>query len=193
MAEMKSAFEKALERAQRLGKLSPEEIRQMRERELIPVGRALADRYLGHGYGQVLAEEANRYSDEEREIVLRVASSRLVEAIELGNLESTEKAVEGILVLKGEEEIGEIKGQIKSIFDQYQQVEKAGYKEQKGEIERKQRELLHQLRISGTAIAEINLEARDAWKEILAALYSHFDQRLQQLKQQLLNIITWGQ
>ena len=75
MDEMKSAFEKALERAERLGKLSPEEIRKRKEEEYIPVGRALADRYLGHGYVKLLEEEANRYNGEEKDIVRRAALS----------------------------------------------------------------------------------------------------------------------
>lgn len=190
VAEMKSAFEKALERAERLGKLSPEEIREGREKEFTPIGRALAEHYLGHGYGHILAEEMAKYSGEEKDVVMKAALSRLVEAIELGNYEATERAIAGILALKGEGEIGPIPEQIKSLFEEYKQAEKDRYEKGKGEIERKERELLRQLGISGSAIGEINLEASETWEEISGELYSQFDQRLNQLKEQLLKIVA---
>jgi len=190
MGEMKSAFEKALERAERLGKLSPEEIRKRKEEEYIPVGRALADRYLGHGYVQFLEEEANRYSGEEKDIVRRAALTRLVEAIDLGDYEASERAMEGILVLGGGEVVGEVRQQIKDLLAEYGRAEEAKYEEQKGEVERRERELLHKLRISGSAVGEINLEASETWKELSRELYSQFDQRLQQLKEQLLKNVA---
>lgn len=186
MAEMKSAFEKALERAGRLGKLSPQEIRERKEDEYAPIGRALADRYLKHGYGKILEEEADKYAGEEKEIVMKAALSRLVEAIELGNYDTTERAVEGILVLTGEEQVGDIGEQIRSLLAEHRQAEENKYQEQRGEIERRERELLHRLRISGSAVGEINLEASETWKELSQELYSQFEQRLDELKGRLL-------
>lgn len=190
MGEIKSAFEKALEKAERLEKLSPEEMRERKGEEYAPIGRALADRYLGHGYGEILGEEANKHSGEERDIVTRAALSRLVEAMELGNYEITQRAMEGILVLKGKEKFGEVKDQIKSLFDEYKQAEKERYEEEKGEIERKERGLLHQLRISGSAVGEINLEASETWEEICQELYSRYDKILEDLKVQLLQAVA---
>lgn len=189
MGEIKSAFEKALEKTERLGKLSPEEMRERKGEEYAPIGRALADRYLRHGYGEIFGEEANRYSGEERDIVTRAALSRLVEAMELGNHEITQRAMEGILVLRGKEKVGEAKDRIKSLLDEYEQAEKERYEEEKGEIERKERGLLHQLRISGSAVGEINLEASETWKEICQELYSQYDKRLGALKVQLLQAV----
>lgn len=189
MGEIKSAFEKALEKAERLEKLSPEEMRERKEEEYAPIGRALADRYLKHGYGEILGEEANEYSGEERDIVARAALSRLVEAMELGNYEITQRAMEGILALKGKEKVGEVKAQMKSLFDEYKQAEKERYEEEKGETEGKERGLLHQLRISGSAVGEINLEASETWKEICQELYSRYDKILGELKVQLLQAV----
>ena len=190
MAEMKSAFEKALERAERLGKLSPEEIRESREKEFTPIGRALAEQYLGHGYGHILEEEMARYGGEEKDVVMKAALCRLVEAIELGNHEATERAMGGIVALKGEAEVGPIQKQLTSLLEEYKQEEKDRYEEEKGEMERKERELSQELGISGSAIGEINLEASETWKEICRELYSQFDQRLDQLKEQLLQMAS---
>ena len=57
-------------------------------------------------------------------------------------------------------------------------------------LARRERELLHQLRISGSAVGEVNVEASEAWKGLSRELYSQFDQRLQQLREQLLNKVA---
>jgi hypothetical protein len=187
MSEMKSALEKALERAERLGRLSPDEVKERRRAEYTPIGRAVADRYLGHGHGGIFIEELNAYGGEEKDIVIGAALSRLGEAIELGNYEVTERAIEGILALKGRDEVGGIGEEIRSLLKEYKLAENERYKGRKEEIERKGRELLHQLRISGSAVAGINLEASETWKEMAQELYARFDQRLQELKEKLLN------
>lgn len=189
MDELKSAFERALEKAEKLGKLSPEEMMERKEEEYIPIGRALAQRYLNHGYSQVLKEEADKYSHQEKEIVIRAVVSTLVQAIELGNDELAERAMEGILALKGEGRLGHIKGEIESLFEEYKQVEKTKYEEEGEVIEQRERELLRQLGISGSAIAEINLEACEGWKEFAQELRSQYDRRLEELKLKLLQAL----
>ncbi|MFC2039434.1 hypothetical protein ACFLST_01435 [Chloroflexota bacterium] len=190
MREMRSAFEKALERAERLGKLSPEEIRKGKEEKYIPVGQSLADRYLRHGYVQFLEEEVNRYSDDEKDMVRKAALSRLVDAIDLRDHEASGTAMAGILVLGGEQMVGEIRQEIVDLLAAYGKAEKAKYEEQKGEVERRERELLHKLRISGSAVGEINLEASETWREVSRTLHCQFDRRLQELGQQLLRNVS---
>jgi hypothetical protein len=188
MGEMKSAFEKALEKAEKLGKLSPEEMRERREEEYAPIGRAIADRYLGHGHNGILEEEANRYSGDEKGIVIRAALWRLGEAMGLESDEVTERAMAGMLTLRGEEKIGEISERIRSLLREYREAKRQKYEEEKEDIERRERELLHQLRISGSAVGEINLRASEAWERISRELLSPFDERLNELKQELLNL-----
>jgi hypothetical protein len=159
MGEMKSAFEKASERAERLGRLSPEEIRERKEEEYTPVGRAMADRYLVHGRVESLEEEVNKCGGDERDIVRRAALSRLVEAIDLGDYGASERAMEGVIALCGEEVSGELRRQIKNLLADYEKTEEARYEEQRGEVERRERKLLHQLHISGSAVGEINLDS----------------------------------
>lgn len=188
MTEMKSAFEKALEKAEKLGKLSPEEMRERKEEEYAPVGRAIADRYLGHGHNPILKEEVNRYSGDEKGIVIRAALSRLGEAIGLESDEVSEKAIAGMLTLGDEARIGEISERIRSLLGEYREVKIQKYEAQKEHIERRERELLHQLRISGSAVGEINLKASEAWGRISQELFSRFNERLEELKRELLNL-----
>jgi len=189
MSEMKSAFEKALEKAEKLGKLSPEEMRQQKEKEYTPIGRAIADRYLGHGHNPILKEEVNRYSGEEKAIVIKAALSTLEEAIGLESDEVAERAIAGILTFRGEEKFGGISERIRSLLGEYREVKRQKYEEQKEHIERRERELLHQLRISGSAVGEINLQTSEAWARISQELFSRFDERLEELKRELTNLL----
>ena len=61
MSEMKSAWEKAMERAEKLGKPSDEELKQL---EHIPTGSRLAATYLGEEKYD-LAAEISKYKDAE--------------------------------------------------------------------------------------------------------------------------------
>jgi len=188
MSEMKSALEKALEKAEKLGKLSPEEMRQRKEEEYTPIGRAIADRYLGHGRNPILEEEVNRYSGEEKAIVIRAALSRLEDAIGLESDEVAERAIAGILTFRGEEKFGEISERIRSLLGEYREGRRQKYEEQKEHIERREMELLHQLRISGSAVGDINLQTSEAWARISQELSSRFDERLEELKRELANL-----
>ena len=185
MGELKSAYEKAMERAERLGKLSPEEMKETKRVEFEPVGRALAERYLVHGHSGLLREEIDKYSGEEREIVLRASLSRLAEAIELEDHEITRRAVGGLLDLTGDERIREINERITALIADYDQAKEKRYEEEKAEVERGVREVMHQLRISGSAVGEVNLEAGQAWRKALEELHSRFDMGMEGLRGEL--------
>jgi len=187
MGEMKSAFEKAMEKAERLGKLSPEEMKERAESEYAPIGRAIAERYLGHGYKQLLEEEVERYSGDEKGIVIVAALSGLVEAIDFTSGDLIERALDGLLSLKGKgRTVGTIE-EIRGLFGEFQDVQKQKYVSEKERIEKDERELLHQLRISGSAVGPINLEASEAWGMVSQELNSQFNERLVVLKQELLD------
>jgi len=192
MSEMKSALERALEKAEKLGKLSPEEMRKRKEEEYTPVGRAIADRYLGHGYSPVLKEEVNRYSGDEQGIVIRATLSRLEEAIGLESDEVAERAIAGMLTLRAEGKIEEIGEGIKSLLREYREARRATYDQEREHLERREREVLHQLRISGSAVGEINLKASEAWARTSQELRSRFNERLEELKRQLADSLGAG-
>ncbi len=185
MGEMKSAFERAWERAEGLGKLSAEEIGRRKEEEFAPVGRGLAGRYLEHGYAEILIEGLSKYGGEEGEIVVKAALSRLVQAIELENGEITTRALEGIAALKGEEEPRQIAERIRGICREYVEARNQRMEQERKQIERDEREVLHQLRISGDAVGDINLRTSASWADIAHELHSQYDEMLRQFKQEL--------
>ena len=184
MGEMKSAFERALERVDKLGKMSPEEMRASREKEFLPVGQALAERYLEHGYIRLLQEDIDKYLGEEKDVVRKAALNRLLEAIDPGKEKLSEKAMEGVTALAGEAQVADMRQQITNLFQEYRAADESLYQEQKEEVEKREMALLHRLRISGSAVGGINLEASESWQEMSKKLQSRFGQRLQQIKEQ---------
>jgi len=138
----------------------------------------------------LLKEEASRYSGDKETAVKSAALSRLVAAIDLRDHEASERAMEGVLALAGEAATGQMRQQIEDLLIAHEKAKKASYDEQKGEEERRERELLHQLHISGSAVGEINLETSEMLKALFEELYSRFDQQLQQLKERLLRDVA---
>ena len=82
MGEIKSRWEIISEKLKEMPAMSPQELRETEEAEYAPIGRTLADKYLEHGYGELLEEEVDKYQG--KDIVIKAALSRLVEAIGLG-------------------------------------------------------------------------------------------------------------
>ena len=99
MGELKSAYERALERVEKLGALSPQELRETKDAEQSAIGRALAERYLEHGYERPLVEGLERYHGDDRGVVVKGALSRLVAEIEFDNGQATDRALQGIEAL----------------------------------------------------------------------------------------------
>lgn len=185
MGEMKSAFEKALEKADKIGKLSPEEMREREEAEYAPVGRAIAERFLGHGHKQILKEEVERYSSDENGIVVRAALSLLVKSIALTSSDLIERSLDGLLTLKDRERIGGTVDRIRILFAEFQEKREQEYEREKENIDKSERELLHQIRIAGSAVGPINPKASESLNLVYEQLNSRFNERLETLKQEL--------
>ena len=192
MGEMKSAFEKAMEKAEKLGSLSPEEMREREEAEYTTLGRAIVERYLGHGHKQLLKEEVGRYSGGEKGVVMGAALSRLVEAIDLESGDLIERVLEGLVTLKGKGEVMEVTENIKGLLQEFRDVKQQKYEIEKEGIEKDERELLHRLRIAGTAVGAINLKSSEAWAMLSTELESQFSQRMEALKRELLGLFKEG-
>ena len=182
MGEIKSAWEIAMERAEKLGKLSPEELRRQREKEYAVIGQALAEKYLGGLDLRQLEVDLDKYEGEKRDWVKKMAMVKLAQSIELGSRQRLEKTIEGISYLSGDREVGEIGDEVKQLLDEYEQ---AGWKKRE-EIEKSGREVLHQLRISGSAVEAINPMIKDEWQQSLDRFAQPYRERLEELKQRLL-------
>ena len=183
VGEIKSAWELAMEKVEKLGKLSPEELRRQKEEKYGSIGQGLAEKYLTGLALRDVRIELDKYKGEERELVRAALASKLIDAIELGDAERLSKVIEGIseLKLKSREGLAGIRAEIEQLFGEYRE---AGQKKRR-EVETAARGVLHQLRISGSAIGSVNPEVVPEWKNELDKIALPYRERLDSLKARL--------
>ncbi len=126
-----------------------------------------------------------RYNGDEKGIVVRATLSRLIEAIDLSSGDLIQRSLDGLLTLKGKERIGGTIDRIKIFFAEFQEEREQEYEREKENIEKSERELLHQLRITGSAVGAINPKASESLSLVYEQLNSRFNERLEALKLEL--------
>jgi thiamine kinase-like enzyme len=184
MGELKSAWEIAQERANRLGRLSPEEKEQQEWQRCRQIGEALARKWLDNSQQLDITAELNKHAEKERNIIKQAIIEHLVEAIEFTNphgINSLKGIVEAISNL--EPKLQPKAQEIRQLIQEYEKTEQKLRQEQ----ETSYRETLHQMRISGTAVEAINIEARPKWQLARQKLVAAFGPRLNDLKQSMVS------
>jgi hypothetical protein len=184
MSELKSAWEVAQERANRLGKLSPEEKEQQERQRYRQIGQALAQKWLDSYQKPDMTAELNKHEEKERDIIRQAVIEHLVGSIEFTTtqgINSGKRVIEAISSLKPElqpkaEEIGQL-------VQEYEEAEQ----KIRQELESNYRETLHQLRISGTAVDSINIASNPQWQLARQELVEALIPRLNDLKQALIS------
>jgi hypothetical protein len=184
MSELKSAWEVAQERANRLGKLSADEKEHQERESYRQAGRALARKWLDGSQRLDIVTELGKHEEHGREIVRQAIIERLVDAIEF----TTAKGVDGVKGII--EAISSLKPELRPRAEEVGQlIQEYELAEQKirQELESEYRETLHQLRISGTAVGAINIEDNPQWQPARQGLFESFAPKLNALKQALLD------
>jgi hypothetical protein len=184
MGELKSAWEIAQERANRLGKLSAEEKEQQEIQGYRQIGQVLAQKWLNSSQQLDMTAELNKHEEKERGIIKQAVIEHLLESIEFTTtqgINSVTRVIEAISSLGPElqpkaEEIGQL-------VQEYEEAEQ----KIRQELESNYRETLHQLRISGTAVDVINIETNNQWQLARQELVEAFTPRLNDLKQALIS------
>lgn len=209
MGELKSAWEIAQGKADRLGKLSAEELQQQREEKCRQIGQAIAQRYLDNLESLDLDVEMEKHSEAEEGLIKTAVAAHLIQALELSSQSGTtsrrpterdggmeqnnssggayfrmERVIQGIAGLEPKSKA--ITERVSRLFQEYEGATREG----RQEIERKGKETLHRLRISGTAVGDINVEATPQWQQTWHRLGEPFEPRLDHLKQELTNSIV---
>ena len=182
MGELKSAWEVAQERANKLGKLSAEEKEQQKRQGYHQIGQVLAQKWLDGSQRLDLTAELDKYEEKERGLIKKAVIRHLVEAIGFADTQtvnSMKKVIEAISSL--EPELQPIAEEIGQLVQEYEAAEQST----RDELESDYRETLHQLRISGTAVDAINIEANPQWQLARQGLVASLTPRLNVLKQSL--------
>jgi hypothetical protein len=185
MGELKSAWEIAQEKANRLGKLSAEEKEQQARQRYRQIGQVLAQKWLDSSQRLDMTAELKKHEEKDRNIIKQAAIEHLIGAIELTSAQvrnNVEKIIKGISSLEPElqpeaEEIGKL-------VQEYEGAEQ----KMRQELESKYWDTLHRLRISGTAVDAINIEADQKWQVARQGLVEAFTPRLNDLRQALISI-----
>ena len=190
MGELKSAYERAMEKAGKLGSLSSEEMKKQEEERLLLVGRAIAEKYLNHGHTQVLKDDIEKFRADEKNVVSRGARLGLAESISFDKgvtAEALDRVLAGLLTLAtgNQGAIEELISKVKGLFEELEAELDRTYSNEFRRIESDKRGLLYELGISGSAIAGINVEGSFAWEQIENDLRSQYNAKLEPLKREL--------
>ncbi len=184
MGDIRSAWEIAQEKAGKLGKLSPEERNKHREDKYNQLGKSLAEKYLERGDAKYLEAELDKQDDADKELMRRAVIERLVECIDLRNRLMLDKISQGIsYITRGE--TTEIVNKLKELAQEYDEVNE----KEREEIDKAGREMLQEMRISGTAIDRVNILAKTEWQKRISRLAQPFENKLNELKTELLQPI----
>ncbi len=195
MSEMKSAFERAMERAEGLGKASDEDLRKWK---YLPEGERLAAKYLKDECDLVV--EIGKYDDNVRQHVVEGAQGILVNNIDLPRNElakrTSKKAMEAIKELKRDKvSVENVYTKLRRIFNHYEQEgeqqRRQAYEAVKSDVEAKMQQAIQQ-QLGVADSMKINVETQpqfqQEWRRTLAQLESQYLKLLDECKQEISNV-----
>ena len=188
MGELRSAFDIAMERAEKLGKASPEEIRK---RDLVPQGEKLAARYLK---GQCdLTVELSKYDDEARGYVAESVKKVLLRNLDVPKNEvvkrTTRRAMDGIKSLKDDKGgVENVYSKLRRLFKHYEdegaQQRSQAYEELKQDFYRNLQQLAQQKGMpTGISIdVESHPQFQEQWRLTLTRLDAQYRTLMEEYK-----------
>ena len=182
--ELKSAFDIAMERAQKLGDMSAQERQRSREEEFREIGEALGKRYLDGLPIRDVEIELRRY-EENRRIVIRHLLSFLLNTLDTGNSERAENILAAVQHYSGDS--GAVAG-IRNLFNEYQKAIEQAWEEKQIKLGAAQRKALKLRGIFGSAV-EPAIETSPEWIEIRQRLDASYQKRFEETKTLLLKAL----
>ena len=182
--ELKSAFDVAMERAQKLGDMSAQERQRSREEKFRAIGEALGKRYLDGLPLRDVEIELGKYK-QNRQIVTRYLLSFLLDALAPGNSEGVENILTAVQHYAGDS--GAV-ARIRNLFDEYQKAIEQVWEEKRIELGAAQREELKLRGISGSAV-EPAIEASPEWLQTKQEFFASYQKRFEETKTPLLKAL----
>lgn len=194
MEEIKSAWEKAMEKVEKLGKASEEELKRL---EYIPLGNILAAQYLREEDYDLGAELTKYKGTGIRKYIIQGIQETLIRNIALPRdnraKETTKRAMVGIRLIK------ENKNQLQAVFDlmnnlfnYYEQARQQTYIQLRQNFEVKFQEVTkavqQQLGAKVTIQPELQPQFQEEWRKISVQLDAQYEKVLEEHKEQILQI-----
>lgn len=194
MDEMKSAYEIAMEKAERLGRPSEEDVNKWK---YVPQGQEIALGYLKNERN--LVAELGNYDEDVRRHVIAGAQEILLRNIDIPRNDSVKKsnkrAMEGIKALKSDKAgIENVYSKMRRIFEHYEQQgeqqRKQAYEDLKMDFEQRLEQALRQQQMGVPARGMVNVEVQpqfqEEWRRTLLQLDSQYHKLLDEYKQEIL-------
>ena len=113
-----------------------------------------------------------------------ISEDELIERIDLQSSSRLEKLTAGISDLAVDKKAAGVLHKVEGLIDEYLETEEGN----RQEIEKEGRELLHQLRISGSAVRKINYNAKEEWRRKMDTGAVPYQKDIDTLKQELLEL-----
>jgi hypothetical protein len=194
MDEIKSAFERAMERVNDIGEASAEEKMKWK---YIPEGQKLATEYLKEECN--LTVEINKYGDKEKPFVVHGAEEVLLRNIDLQVNDiikkNNKKAMEGIKALKKDKgAVENVYSKIRNIFSHYEQEgeqqRKQSYEMLKQDFQAKIQQVMRQQGVSTGANIDIERQPQfqEEWRRVSAQMDSQYYGLLDEYKKEIISI-----
>ncbi len=194
MGDIKSAWEKAMEKAEKLGKPSEDELKRL---EHIPTGNTIAAKYLNDDKYN-LESELVKYKDTAiRQYIVSGVMEIFLRNITLPHDEREKylggRAMSGIRIIKtNRKQLDVILEQLKHLMNYYEQARQQAFIQFKGSFESKLKEsgtMMQQMVSSGINIeAQIQQQFQDEWRKAIRDLDIQYERALEDQKQQIANL-----
>ena len=193
MSEMKSAYERAMERAEKIGDASPDELMRL---EAAPKGNQMAARFMKEPVLDLDAE-LNKYkgSGIRKQVIdgaLEIFLRYLALPSATSSREITNRAKQGILVLKDNKKLVEqVFSQLDNMLNLYEQARQQAFNQLKQAFEQ---QAGRQVRGTGAQVgsqagrADVTAQPqfRDEWSRKLGELNRQYERALEEQRQRLL-------
>ncbi len=194
MGEIKSAWEKAMEKVDKLGKPTEEELKSL---EYVPLGNTLAAHYLKEERYNLDAELTKYKGSGIRKYVLQGIQEILIRNINLPRDERTKeinkKSMAGLKLLKqNRNQLDTVYGLIDNLFRYYEQARQQAYMQLRQNFEAKLQEATRaaqqQLGAKVTVQPELQPQFQEEWRKINAQLDTQYEKVLEEHKGQISKI-----
>lgn len=195
MGEIKSAFERAMERVEKIGEASEEELMRWK---YIPEGQNLATKYLEEECN--LSVELNKYDEKAKPFLSQGAEEVFLSNIGLPvndfTNKNTKRAMEGIKALKKDKTgLENVYTKIRRIFSHYEQEgdqqRKQAYENLKQDFHMKIQQAMRQqggLPPGAKIDIERQPQFQEEWRRVSAQLDSQYHKLLGEYKQEIINL-----
>jgi len=194
MSEMKSAREKAMEKVEKLGKLTEDEVKRF---ECVPVGNKLASTYLQDADFNLDAKLTKYKGTGLRKYIANGAQEIFLHNIILPQSEqdnqATKRAMSGLRIAKeNKNQLETILDRITNLLNYYEQARQQTYAQFKKGFEAKLQETSQALQKQpgNTAPIEAQLQAQfqAEWHKLSSQLNAQYEKVLEEHKQQIQKI-----